>query len=158
MKKVTTPFMNCAHETLESLKKCKFMVRENKSGSGYSVFMKNIIAVGPLPTKAYAHAIAADFNDFVETRIGLIADALRVSEEKIKDVLTDSEKDVGEAISYYADNYVRGDSVSASEEASESLVSKRDGKVFVHGGGKFTKTGMQPGWTSDNIETPKVDK
>lgn len=135
MKRVTTPFLGYAKETLASLEKCKFVVKENKTG-GYSVFIKSIVAVGPLPTKAYSLALADEFNDFVQTKVDLIADALRVSEENIKGVLTDSEKGVGEAISYYADNYVRGDSVSASEEASESLVSKRDG----------------------NSETPKVDK
>ena len=121
MKKVTTPFLNHATETLESLQKCNFKVKENKSGGGYSVFMKNIIAVGPLPTKDYADSMAADFNDLVKIRIELISNALKVTEEKIKDVLTKSEEEVG-----------------------DSLVSTRDGYLFVHGG--------------DNIETPKVDK
>ena len=119
MKKVTTPFLSYAQETLESLNKCKFKVKENKSGGGYSVFMKNIIAVGPLPTKDYAEAMVADFNDLVKIRIELISNALKVTEAKIKDVLTKSEEEVG-----------------------DSLVSTRDGKIFVHGGS----------------ETPKVDK
>jgi len=98
--KKLTPFLSYATETLESLKKCKFKVKENKSGGGYSVFMKSIIAVGPLPTKDYAEAMSFDFNNLVENRIKLISNALKVTEEKIKDVLTKSEESVGEAISY----------------------------------------------------------
>jgi len=120
VKKVTTPFLNHATETLESLQKCKFKVKENKSSGGFSVFMKSIIAVGPLPTKDYADAMAADFNDLVKIRIELISNALKVTEEKIKNILTKSEEEVG-----------------------DSLVSTRDGHLFVYGG---------------NSETTKVDK
>jgi len=134
MKKLT-PFLGYAHETLESLKKCKFKVKENKSSGGFSVFMKNIIAVGPLPTKDYADAMAADFNDLVKIRIELISNALKVTEEKIKDVLTKSEGEVG-----------------------DSLVSTRDGQLFVHGGDSGETKVAQLSVGRYNTETPKVDK
>jgi hypothetical protein len=127
-------FLRKAEQTMKTLKKCKFVVKESKPNE-WNVYCKSIIIAGPLPEKGYADLLASDFNGLAEDRIEEISMALEMAENKLKDLLNNVETAVGGAITGDIDKqafkevgakYKLGDQYTHNEDKSKekSVVKK----------------------------------